>query len=211
MAVITTSVTPEIRHTQFTGLSETERERSAIARGETIHFSNGIWAAAGAGNNRGLIFTIDLDKNFAYVLTDLSCVFLAAANGNIAAEASALVEFAIPSQNGTEYIYVPMTAPAGRQDSSATTPVGDMPARAYNTLYPTGTDVGSMCFNLDRPPNYLFYPWYQDGTNNVSCLTMFGEQVANYTSMSYRFAARFLQYDITQAYNYPLNSPVMTR
>jgi len=212
MALVTTSVTPEIRHTPFTGLSEQQRERSAIARGETIHYVNGIWAAAGGGNNRGLIFTFDLDRNFAYVLTDMSCAFLKSSNANSGLEATALVEFGIPSQNGTEYIYSSLIAHAGRMSNDSTTAIGDLASGLYNSMYPTGTDVGSMCFVLPPPaPNYLLYPWYQDGNNNVSTSVMFGEQEINSGAISYRFACRFLQYDITQAYNYPLNSPVSVR
>jgi hypothetical protein len=211
MALVTTSVTPEIRHTPFTGLTEVDRERSAIARGETIYFKNDIWAAAGSGNNRGLIFTFDLDKNYAYVLTDMSCAFLISDSTINAMEATGLVELGIPSVGGTEYIYSQMLSHASRQSGVPATGIGDIPAYHYNNMYPTGTNVGSMCFLLQDRPSYVLYPWKQSGTDTVSVSVMFGEEVANYAAMSYRFAAKFLQYDVTQAYDYRINSPLMVR
>jgi hypothetical protein len=211
MSLVTTSVTPEIRQTPFTGLSELTRERSAIARGETIYFKNDIWADAGSGNNRGLIFTFDLDRSYAYVLTDMSCAFLRSDSTINGMEATGLLELGIPSVGGTEYIYSQLLSHASRESGTPATAVGDIPAYHYNNMYPTGTNVGSMCFLLQDRPSYVLYPWNQDGTDSVSVSVMFGEEVQNYPAISYRFAAKFLQYDITQAYDYRINSPLMVR
>ena len=80
MALVTTSVTPEVRLTPFTGLSQTVRERSGIARAEEVHSSYGTWDATGAGDNRGLIFSWDLNPDYGYVLMDLSAAFISLAN-----------------------------------------------------------------------------------------------------------------------------------
>ena len=211
MALVTTTVTPELRYTPFTGISERERENSAIARAESVYYKNDIWPASGAGDNKGLIFTFDLSSSFAYVLTDMSCAFLTT-NNTMRMKASSLVEFAIPSQNGTEYIYNAMSAVAGRQDNSGNTAIGTITADRYNMLFPTGTSTGSMIFTLtNSAPTYLLYPWYQDGNNVVSVSVMFGEEEDQEGAYSYRFACKFIQYDISQAYDYRLNTPLLLR
>jgi len=211
MTLVTTSVTPEQRITPFTGVSEIQRERSGIARAEVVYSSFGIWAAPGSGNNRGLIFTWDLDPNYGYVLMDCTAAFILSADF-IDMQASAFMEITTntgPGASSIERQYYGMGVIPSRQDSAGNTAIGSVTADEYNTLFPAGTYVGVMAFNMPVKPTALLYPF--PGINDISCSVVFGEYASNKAALAYRFYARFLQYDITQGYNYQVNSPVITR
>ena len=96
-----------------------------------------------------------------------------------------------------------------RQDDSATTQVGAVPTDNWNTLYPVTGLNGVMAFTMANKPTGMLYPF--PGVDAISCTSMFGEQASNKAAMAYRFFCRFLQYDITQGYNYVVNSPSLTR
>jgi hypothetical protein len=210
MAVETTTVTPVPRITPFTGISEIQRESSGIARAEVVYTATGQWDAPGAGNNgRGLIFSWDLDRDYGYVLMDCSCLILIAGN-YIDMEATSWMEISQELPNSTdEKQYYQLESLPSRQNADVTTAIGDIPADNYNTLLPSGTDVGSMAFNMKYKPTGLLYPF--PGVSAISCATVFGEQGTNGNQYSYRYYCRFLQYDIAQGYNYVVSSPVMTR
>jgi hypothetical protein len=208
MALVTTTVTPTVRLTPFTGVSETVRERSGIARAEEIHTADGIWPATGTGDTRGLIVTWDLNKDYGYVLMDCSACFIMSGN-YVAMEATGWME--IETQTGTdlERQYYPLVNYPSRGGTVGTTAIGSLTAENYNTLYPSGTDVGSMAFSMPVTPTGLLWPFPAVG--RISCAAVFGEQVENEPALAYRFYCRFLQYDITQGYNYVINSPRLTR
>lgn len=211
MALVTTSVTPEVRLTPFVGLSTTQRERSGIARAEEVHTAYGTWDAAGSGNNRGLIFSWDLNPDYGYVLMDCSAAFIIAST-NVAMEANAFMEIGTdlgPGGDQKERQYYQLVSHPSRQDHNITTGVGSIAANSYNTLYPGGTDVGVMAFNMPVKPTGLLYPF--PGVSSIEIATIFGEQGSNQGSMGYRFHARFLQYDVTQGYNYVVQSPLLVR
>ena len=208
MAVTTTSVTPVPRITPFTGISTVERERSGIARAEVVYSATGTWAGAGA-NARGLIFTWELDPDYGYVLMDSSALFVMSTN-YVDMEASAWMEISQELPNATdEKQYYQYEALPSRQQTAETTAIGSTPANNYNTLYPSGTDVGTMAFNLAYKPTGLLYPF--PGVSAMTAATVFGEQKTSGSAYSYRYYCRFLQYDITQGYNYAVQSPVLIR
>jgi hypothetical protein len=76
MALVTTTVTPEVRLTPFTGLSETVRERSGIARAEVVYSALGTWPATAAGDNRSISFAWSLDPDYGYVMMDSNASFI---------------------------------------------------------------------------------------------------------------------------------------
>jgi hypothetical protein len=211
MSVIATLVDPVQRHTPFTGGTDQDRLLRGAARGETIFTKNDIWAAPGTGDNRSINFTCDLDNNFAWVLTDASCTFLRSGSGAMHLEAVGLLEIALPSNSRTEYIYGQFTSLPGRMDSVGSTEIGAIAANRYNTMYPVVTDVGSMTFDLWVKPNYMLIPFSQSGSQVVTVSNIFSETKTAGDAYSYRFAARFLQYDIDQAYDYRVQSPQLTR
>ena len=211
MALVTTSVTPEVRLSPFTGLSTIRRERSGIARAEEIHSAFGTWDAAGAGNYRGLIFTWDLDPAYGYVLMDCSAAFILSAD-HLKMEANGFLEITTNTGPGAAQIerqYYGMQAYPSRQNAAANTAIGSIPAFEYNSQYPSGTDTSTMIFNMPVKPTALLYPF--PGVNDISCSVVFGEHFANDASMGYRLYCRFLQYDVTQGYNYVVQSPALTR
>ena len=75
MASILTSVTPTQRYTPFTGLDEKSRAASGIARAEDVRRASGTWAAAGAGNNRAILFSHTLDPDYGYIVMDCFAKF----------------------------------------------------------------------------------------------------------------------------------------
>jgi hypothetical protein len=207
MAVETTTVSPTVRTTPFTGLSEIQRERSGIARAEVVYSADGLWPASGAGDSRGLIFSWDLDPDFGHVLMDCSAVFIIS-SAMLKMEGTAWMEIETKTQSDSERQYYPLVNHASRMNADGNI-IGDIPASDFNTLYPSGTDVGTMAFNMPIKPTGLLWPF--PGVGRISCATVFGEAVLTEPAYAYRYFARFLQYDITQGYNYVVNSPIMTR
>ncbi len=211
MALVTTTVTPTETLNPFTGINEVSREKSGIARAEVIYSAYGNWAATAAGDNRSISFSYSLDNAYGYVLMESSCAFIVF-NSYLKMEATGVMEVTSslgPGASDVASQWYPYTSPGGKQDGTGSTAVGSIPAYADNTIFPITGQNGIMVFNLDPKPNGLLYPYSQ--RNTIDLVSMFGEEALEEPQYAYRFFARFLQYDITQAYNYPLNSPVMTR
>ncbi len=211
MALVTTTVTPELRLTPFTGISEVQRERSGIARAEAVYSSYGLWPATGAGDNRSISFSWTLDPDYGYVLMESSAVFIKNLAHN-KMEAVGCMEISTdlgPGASQKESQWYPYVNQAARQDYTATTAIGSLPADTYNSQFPvTGTN-SLMVFNLVPKPTALLYPF--PGVNNIDIVSMFSEEPVQEVVMAYRFYARFLQYDIVQGYNYVVNSPALMR
>jgi hypothetical protein len=105
--------------------------------------------------------------------------------------------------------WYPYISVAGKQNDQGDTAVGSVTANANNTMYPVTGSNGIMVFNLDPKPNGMLYPYSQ--RNTIDVVSMFGEEAAQEPAYAYRFFCRFLKYDITQGYNYVVNSPRLTR
>jgi hypothetical protein len=211
MALVTTTVTPDLRLTPFTGISEVQRERSGIARAEAVYSAYGTWPATGAGDNRSISFSFSLDPDYGFVLMESSCVFIEY-NANIQMEAVGALEITTdlgPGASQKESQWYPYVNHPSRQGSVGYTAIGDIPAQQYNTMFPVTGSNGLMIFNLDPKPNGLLYPF--PGVSNIDVVAMFAEEPLQKIDAAYRFFMRFLQYDIVQGYNYIVNSPVMTR
>ena len=211
MALVTTTVTPEERITPFTGLSETVRERSGIARAEVVYSSYGIWPATGAGDNRSISFSFSLDPDYGYILMDSSVGFIMAA-GAMKMGAVGALEITTatgPGASQNESQWYPYVSYPDRENSAGTTNIGDVSAYEFNTQYPITGSNGVMIFVLPQKPTALLYPF--PGIDSIDFTAMFGEEPVQEIALAYRFYTRFLQYDITQGYNYVVNSPLMTR
>ena len=140
---------------------------------------------------------------------DCSAAFIRDAD-YVRMEASSWMEIITELPTDSERQYYPLVNYPGRaSQASSSTAIGSINADNYNTIYPSGTDVGTMAFSMPVTPTGLLWPF--PGVGNISCATVFGEQEAQEASMGYRFFCRFLQYDIVQGYNYVVNSPIMTR
>jgi hypothetical protein len=211
MALVTTTVTPELRLTPFTGISEVQRESSGIARAEAVYSAYGTWPATGAGDMRSISFAYSLDPDYGYVMMESNAAFIMYDDYS-KMECAGAMEITTdlgPGGSQKETQWYPYINYASRQDGDGTTPIGDIPARRYNSLYPITGQNGILVFNLDPKPSALLYPF--PGVNTIDVTSMFGEQALQEAAVAYRFYTRFLQYDIVQGYNYVVNSPIMTR
>ena len=214
MAVIHTILSPTPRHTPFTGGTDSERLRRGSARGVTTYFDSTAsnWPATGAGDNRSLSFSISLDRDYAYVMTDLSVAFIMPSAVAMSIEAIGFCEIGIPVPGGKDYAYSPILNYPSRQDNVGYTDIGTIDANKYNSQYPI-IDVATPCimvFQAENIPNYMLYPF--DNTNNtVDINCVFSEDRSQQPAISARFAARFIQYDISQAYDWRVQSPALTR
>jgi hypothetical protein len=209
MSLVTTTVTPEPRITPFTGLSETLRERSGIARAEVVYSSIGIWPATGTGDNRSISFILALDSDYGYTLMDSNSAFIAS-GAYLDMDATGVMEINTELRTGDQESqwYQYQNYPS-RQDEGAPTAVGSITANQWNTMYPITGNNGIIAFNMDIKPTALLYPF--PGVDGITCTSMWGESRTNEGAIAYRFYTRFLQYDITQGYNYVINSPRLTR
>lgn len=211
MATILTSVTPTQRYTPFTGLTELERAKSGIARAEDVRRASGTWAAAGAGNNRVIQFNHDLDPDYGYIVMDCFAKFYRF--GGLVMETVANFQIqTTPGHADNEIIETQLISEAGRQDSNGSTAIGSIQASQYNTFIPgDASSVGSITFRLAEPkPSMLIFPFAK--TSYPPSITVtFGEQYLNYFDYSYYFYLRLLQYDISQGYNYVIQTPQLTR
>ena len=214
MSVVHTILSPEGTHTPFTGGTDQQRLNQGAARGVTSYFESTAsnWPATGAGDNRSCSISMQLDPDYAYVMTDCTAIIIKLSQPYIEVEATALVEFKVPSQSGSEYIYSNLVNQPARQDTIGHTAVGSIPAREYNSQYPI-IDVASpagMGFIGENLPSYMLYP-FQNAGDNVTVSVVFSEGATEQTALTIRFAARFLQYDIDQAYDWRVQSPTLTR
>ena len=216
MATIHTVINPIPRLTSFTGGTDAQRLAQGAARGE-VRYQSAIassWPATGVGDNRSLSFSMELDPDYAWVMTDCSCSFIALSTNVMKMEAIGFIEVKIPTKGIDQYIYTQMVSEPSRQDILGNSPIGSISAHSYNNQYPI-IDVAApsaMVFQSysDSLPTYMLYPF--DNTNDtVDVNVVFSEGATQEIAMTPRFSARFLQYDIDQAYDWRVQSPTLTR
>ena len=211
MALVTTTVTPEVRITPFTGISEVQREKSGIARAEVVYSAYGIWPATGAGDQRSISFLWTLDPDYGHVLMDSNAAFIKY-NAYIDMEATGVMEISTslgPGATQNESQWYQYQNLASRQDGTGSTAIGSIAADNYNSMFPVTGGNSIMAFSMLHKPTALLYPFA--GVDSIGCVAMWGEQETEEIAIAYRFYTRFLQYDIVQGYNYVVNSPIMTR
>lgn len=212
MAIILTSATPEERYTPFTGLTQSLRENSGIARAEVVYsIYQGSWANPGAGNIRNLAINITLDNNYAYVLTDINTKFYSGSTQYL--ESTGVCDIQLtPGSTANEIVSTQLISDPSRQDSAATA-IGSITAAAYNDFYPAGPSgiAVNRVFRLAEPkPSYLIYPFQNPKVNSIVNVR-FAEPNNSFQDITYNFVCRFLQYDISQGYHWAINTPVPTR
>ena len=211
MAIVTTTVSPTVRITPFTGISEVQRERSGIARAEVVYSSYGLWPSTSGVDNRSISFSMSLDTAYGYTLMDSNCAFIKSADYN-PMEALGVMEISTqtgPGASQFESQWYQYPSHPGRQNVSGDTAIGSIAANNYNALYPITGSNSVMVFTMETKPTALLYPFPR--VTSIDCTSMFGEEEAAQAAMAYRFYTRFLQYDITQGYNYVVQSPALVR
>lgn len=218
MALITTTGSIKRLYTPFTGLSATERAQSGIARGEVVYYCvNEDWPGPGSGNRR-LFQTgeITLPKDFGYVVTDAFLQVKDEGSNTVAAGAIAELRI-LPGGVLGPQINTILESKGDRQDLNAGTAIGSIPANTYNSTYPSisGEDA-VMTYVLRDKPTSIIYPYnsqsYTTVANPGSSFNLaVGESQTNGTAYKVNCYIRFIQYDIDQSYNYPIQSPQLTR
>jgi len=217
MALETTTGSLIQQYNAFTGLSATERSQSGIARAEIVYYNvNDTWPAPATGNNR-LYQTgvLDLPKDFGYVLTD---VYVKVHKNNSTAlytNANSVITLFPGGALGPQ-ININVPSEPDRQDSAATTAIGNIASFAYNQTYPVDSEDAAIFYNLNNKPTALLYPFgSKTYTTTPNPATQFnwqvGEQIAEGPAYKVSAFIRFLQYDIDQSYNYVIQSPQLTR
>lgn len=209
MATITTTVSPKIQYQPYTGLPEQLRQGSGIARAEVIYYAAGSWAPPGAGNDAVINFDFTLDNNYAYVLTDINAYFYRAAN-SMNMEGVGRVIIKPDSTNGELLIATSVVAQPSRSDGTSTA-IGSIPQDEYNSFHPEPNGY-SLAYVLQEPkPTYLIYPYSSPGKGSSDIKVYFGDAEINSLTKVYYFTAKLLQYDISQGYNFNINSPIPVR
>ncbi len=217
MAVIATTASLIRQYNAFTGLSAVERSQSGIARAEVVYYNvNDNWLAAGAGNSRLYqTGTLDLPKDFGYVITDAFCRIQGP--GDVNAEATSVLRIYPGGVLGPQ-INLTLTSDAGRQNSAGNSNVGSIAANSYNTMRPVDTsNDGVFIHTLRDKPTALLYPFGSNAYSSTpnpatSWEWIIGEQLeGNSDAYDVSCYFRFLQYDIDQSYNYVVQSPQLTR
>jgi len=209
MATIGTTRTPTQRYQPYVGLPELQRAQSGIARAEVIFSDVTAWAAAGAGNDSYIEFDINLDNNYAHVLTDMSCWMFRGASA-FEVESVGRIYIRPDAAVAAETIVHPLVSYAGRSDG-LNTAIGSMTSSQFNTQHPTDNGY-EMVFTLASPkPTYLIFPYQNPGKGASTVKAVFSDPEINNFSKSVYFCAKFLQYDISQGYSWAINSPVVVR
>lgn len=208
MASIATNRVPTSRYQPYVGLPELQRAQSGIARAEVIFSDVTVWAGGGPGNDTYIEYQINLDNNYAHVLTDMSCWMFRGLS--FQAEAVGRVYIRPDASNAAETIVHPLVSYAGRSDQ-VNTPVGDMTPKNFNTQSPTDNGF-EMVYTLAEPkPTYLIYPYRSPGKNSSAVRAVFSDPELNSFAKTVYFCCKFLQYDISQGYHWAINSPVSVR
>lgn len=211
MATILTSVTPTQRYTPFTGLDEQSRAASGIARAEDVRRASGTWASAGAGNNRVILFSHALDPDYGYIVMDCFAKFYRGDALYMDATANFQIQ-TTPGHADNEIIETSMISDSGKQDQFGTTAIGSIQAGEYNSFRPIdAAGTASITYRLAEPkPSMLIFPFAKT-SYPPSINVTFGEQIAAIGAYNYYFYLRLLQYDISQGYNYVIQTPQLTR
>lgn len=213
MANIVSFINPEERYNPFTGIPELERQRSGIPRAEVIFSKrNDDWSDPGAGNTRQLVASISLDtsSNFGYVLMDCFARFRDDTYMRLSATAAVNIYPGGDYFNG-DAITTNLVSDPDRSDPNSSTAIGSVQYRAYNTAF-TDTGLGfAMNFKLAEPkPTGIIYPYESPGSSSL-VEVVFGEEYQNGPDLKYDFYCRFLQFDVSQSYNYVVNTPQLMR
>ncbi len=215
MTVVTTGSLVR-QYNAFTGLSAVERSQSGIARAEVVYYNvNDSWPNSGLDNRVYQTGVLDLPKDFGYVLTDAFCR-IQASSSDLGVGAASILRIYPGGPLGPQ-VNLTLEAAPDRQNSTGTTPIGDITALNYNTIKPVDSNNdGAMVHVLRNKPTTLIYPFgsqsYTTTPNPASQWEwIVSEDVTNRPALEVSCYFRFLQYDIDQSYNYVIQSPQLTR
>ena len=217
MALITTEITPTLFKVPFTGPPDVARRGTTIARAECIYSTNsGSWPAAGVGNDKRLDIDMQLPVNFAYLCTDLSLQIRSPAGDLVYANNHGSVEFKPdPSTAGIAPDYRLLKSEfwsgstIGYQGWNTTISAAYVASESNIVTTDASDDLGAYKnYGVDRLPTYLLFP-YTDTKYQSSVTATINSPLDGDGAYSIYFFCRFVQYDISQAYDWAPNSPVI--
>lgn len=193
MAVITTTVIPTLQAFPFTGFVEPQAERTGLPRGELQLSSQGTSITlSGVGDTQLISIVSNLPANFGYVMVDMCMSVMTSAGGTYNFE---------------------LDGEAWLTDSSTT---ADQTFQAQLGLHCEGiaAGVGASAGNRELA-TYRLVNQYKGIILPVFNNNRFVARVANLstndTAYSLDFAARFLQFDITQVHNARASAAIPVR
>lgn len=192
MAIVITAATFEEDLFPYDGADDIERRQNDIARGELRLFSSTAIALTGVGDNQLLSFSHNLPRNWAWALLDFYARIVMVATGTNAWDACGLLQIADDNSSVN-------------QSFRAT-----MELFSDDVCFFTGNALEGRAFRLrpERGFTGIILPGANDAVN-------FTGQLFNSTTQEaaavFECYTRWLQYDVNQAHNYAINTPIPVR
>lgn len=194
MALLTTAFnvangTMALKTTPYQGAGDLQKQSTGIPRAELNYtISNGVIALSGVGDSQRIVITCELPLSYAYVLQEVSLCNLTGVDGdNWPDRGFACIRNNL--LNGTDWKSAVDIFSRGDFSDA----VGGF-GKSY--ICPSNNYVSRLIIP-ETSANFLMN--LHNITTNQSAMTLGA------------FHCRFLQYDIAQAYTWPVNSPVLTR
>lgn len=189
MAVVTTNIVPTQLQFPFSGFREPRAEVTSDARAEILAFvAGGSITLSGVGDTQRLIVTIDLPLNFAYVITDYVMELVGTAGDvfGFAAQGQAQLLNAVAA--ATQNIPVGVTSD-GIAENAVT--------------------VDSRNYRLASKWSGVLLP--STSSDRIRMQLVMANPTTNQGAYTINLSARFLKYDISQAHDLRVNTPIPTR
>lgn len=196
MAVVTTTIAPTVSVFPLQIAEQLRQQNSGFPRAVVeAAYPTATYSPPGAGNNLQLFVNYELPKNYAYAYLGF---VLSVGRYDTASPAAAANTFNPPSHTifskpigGREYRQPVLNAPILKEYSTGTL------AEVKNFADEPDTPTSSIIFNTDNETPEIKAFLYDDVLDTETGF------------VNYR--ARFLQYDISQAYSFPVNYSIPTR
>ncbi len=222
MAVITTTFTPTAELFPYTGLTQTVREQANLARAEVkFNIAGGTVPAPGAGNLQRILLDCVLPPGYAYTLLNITARVGASSNNFWDVNAEAVFQDQAGAGAKTEIHHtlergnattiggldtgtavgllntgggVIFNGPISRTDNMFPAP---LLTTTFNMIYELRERIPSVIFNTDQVSPRYFADFVSAYSGPTAC--------------TFSMHAAFIQYDIEQAYDYRINTPVFVR
>lgn len=207
MGVVTTSVTPTVHYTPYTGLPARVRSGSSIPRAQLkVVAGDTVWPNAGVGNNARLQIAHLLDRDYAY---SLSSIFMSIIdfqeNHVLAIDNLARV---MVTASADDYYETTMTCHPDWSDTATATEIGAITWPKATSMGYNGTEK---IYSLDKTEDVLIFPFQGSGSIPSIVVRVEDPIIAGNQKELRRFQMTLIQYDLDQAYNYMVNMPNLTR
>jgi len=225
------TLTADVVVSPYTGLTAIQRQQSGIARAQvTLRWDQTTLSSTTSGNVKGVRFTGELPRNFAYVYYGGSLEFGRTAQTDVLNQISGgchfenIINCNINSSDQTD---------SWTMEVAGTTEVelvnllkfdaGSITSQSQSTAVSTAdnhfatpghydpySDIYKKIYNDVDPPKIIYRATEDDITinANVACMVLDPFPSGEFLALG---RMHFLQYDIDQAYNYLIHSPIPVR